>query len=186
MSKDKEILKALHEGSESAFEYIYKEMHTSIFLVARKHINSEDDAKDVRANCFMKLWDRRDKLVFNSMSELYTWLKVTATNNCIDQKRKTTYQESKKQDIINNNLQDQDNYVFEVEDKEAAILNRLMARIENLPPKFKTVFKMRWLDDLLFREIASKLGEDVSTVKKRYARAIKLIKTYSGFLISIL
>jgi RNA polymerase sigma-70 factor (ECF subfamily) len=182
MNTDKEILAAIHEGSEVAFEFVYKKMHTSVFLIARNILGSEDEAKDIRSNCFMKLWEMRGKLEFNSMAELYTWLKVTAKNDCIDQRRKSNLRESKKPQVQNKYLQYNDNYSFEATDKEAIILDRLLTQIESLPPKFKVVFKMRWLDDLLFREISQKLGEDVSTIKKRYASAIKRIKRKTTYI----
>lgn len=177
MNTDKEILSALHDGDKKAFEYVYNRLHTNIFLVARKYTRSEDDAKDVRSTCFMKLWEMRDRLVFNTISELFTWLKVTAKNNCIDQIRKKSFRESKEQIVLNKYLQDhEDDDSFEVSDKEAIILNRLLVKIDKLPPKVKIVFKMRWRDDLLFREIADRLGADVSTIKKRYSRAVKLLR----------
>lgn len=176
MNTDKEILSALHEGDAKAFEYVYNRLHTNIFLVALKYTRSEEEAKDIRSNCFMKLWELRDRLAFNNISELFTWLKVTAKNNCIDQIRKTSFRESKEHIVLNKYLQDHEEAAFEFTDKEAVILNRLLVRMENLPNKFKIVFKMRWLDDLLFREIAEKLGADISTIKKRYSRAVKLLR----------
>lgn len=175
MNSEKEILTALRNGSQAAFEHIYKEMHSGIFLIARKYSKSEEDAKDARSISFMRLWEKKDVLVFNSIPELYTWLKVTTRNRCIDFNRAYRIHESKEENIIYRYCEE-DEIVFEATDKEAALLNRLMNHIEALPKKVKVVFKMRWLDDLLFREIAKKLRTDESTIKKRYARALELLR----------
>lgn len=180
MKTEKEILVALHEGNQAAFEYIYKQMHTKIFLVARRYVSSDDDAKDIRSNCFMRLWEMRDNLVFSTMAEVSTWLCVSAKNRAIDNKRTLRMHEKKEDKVIDAYLQDNDKYVFEIADKEAALLNRLLKEIESLPPKVKTIFKMRWLDDLLFKEIAAKLMANESTVKKRYARAVYLLRKHEN------
>jgi RNA polymerase sigma-70 factor, ECF subfamily len=173
---DKEILVAFSQGNPSAFEHIYNRFHTNIFLVAHRYIRSDEDAKDIRSNCFIKLWELREKLEFDSMGALFSWLRSTITNSCIDYLRSISIRESKRPEILLRYCQHNDIEIFEASDKEAIILEKLLKEIEQLPAKFKEVFKMRWLRDLKFREIAEELNTDVSTIKKRYARAIVLLK----------
>jgi len=173
---DKEILVAFSQGNPLAFEHIYNRFHTHIFLVAHRYIRSDEDAKDIRSKCFIKLWELREKLDFESMGALFSWLRSTITNSCIDYLRSISIRESKRPEIIHRYLQENETDIFEASDKEAIIIERLLKQINELPPKFKEVFKMRWLGDLKFREIAEALNTDVSTIKKRYARAVVLLK----------
>ena len=173
---DKEILVAFSQGNPLAFEHIYNRFYTNIFLVAHRYILSEEDAKDIRSRCFIKLWELHDKLEFDSMGALFSWLRTTITNSCFDYLRSIAIRESKQPEIINRYWQDNQTEIFEASDKEAIIIERLLKQIDQLPPKFKEVFKMRWLRDLKFREIADELNADVSTIKKRYARAVILLK----------
>jgi RNA polymerase sigma-70 factor (ECF subfamily) len=173
---DKEILAAFSQGSALAFEHIFHRFHTHIFLVAHRYIRSEEDAKDIRSKCFIKLWEHRDKLNFDTMGALFAWLRATITNSCIDYLRSISIRESKRPEIVKRYWQDSEIEIFEAGDKEAIILERLRKEIDRLPPKCKEVFKMRWLRDLKFREIAEELNTDISTIKKRYARAVELLK----------
>lgn len=174
--QEKEILYELSKGSHWAFEHIYNRFHTQIFVVAHRYIRSEDEAKDIRSKCFTKLWELREKLEFDSMGALFSWLRTIASNSCIDFLRKENIREAKELDIITHYWQEHYNDTFESSDKEAVILDRLLKQIDQLPPKFKQVFKMRWLNDLKFREISDQIGADISTVKKRYARALTLLR----------
>jgi len=176
---DYELLNRFHNGDEKAFEAIYRRYHTNIFFICAKYFLSAEEAQDVRSSCFIKLWTLRDKLVFENLQSLYSWLKSTAVNQCIDYKRKAALHASKMTEIEKQILSENDTYVFELADKEALIVNRLLTRLEKLPIKFKEVFKMRCYDELKFVEIAKLLNENVSTVKKRYARAVKLIRLIS-------
>lgn len=173
---DKEILAAFAQGSPLAFEHIYHRFHTHIFVVAHRYIRSEEDAKDIRSKCFIRLWELRETLHFDTMGALFSWLRSTITNSCIDHLRSVSIRESKRPEIVQRYWQDNEIDIFEASDKEAIILERLLKDIDRLPPKCKEVFKMRWLRDLKFREIAEELNTDVSTIKKRYARAVVLLK----------
>lgn len=176
MKIDKEILAAYSEGDAKAFEVIYNRYHANIFFIVRKYIHSEEDAKDIRSTCFIKLWELREKLQFESMSALYSWIKRSAANACIDYLRKANTKECKKEEIISRYILDNEENVFEVSDKEAIIIERSLNRLEKLPDKFKVVFKMRCFDGLLFKDIAKHLNTDISTIKKRYSRSVKLLR----------
>lgn len=173
---EKEILLEFSKGSVSAFEKIYNRFHTRMYIEAHRHIKSEDDAKDIRSKCFIKLWELREQLHFESMGALFCWLRANIIHSCIDLSRSISIREVKQTEVIFKYWQDNHPDIFEASDKEAIILERLLKQIEELPPKFKVVFKMRWLDDLKFREIAEKLNADLSTIKKRYARALILLR----------
>jgi RNA polymerase sigma-70 factor (ECF subfamily) len=110
------------------------------------------------------------------MGALFSWLRTTVSNSCIDFLRKENIREAKEADVITHYWQEHYNDTFEASDKEAVILERLLKQIDQLPPKFKQVFKMRWLLDLKFREISEQIGADISTVKKRYSRALTLLR----------
>lgn len=173
---DKEILVAFAQGNPLAFEHIYNRFHTNIFLVAHRYVRSEEEAKDIRSKCFIKLWELRESLHFESMGSLFAWLRSTITNSCIDYLRSISIRESKRPEIVKRYWQANEVDIFEASDKEALILERLRKEIDRLPPKCKEVFNMRWLRDLKFREIAEELNTDISTIKKRYARAVVLLK----------
>lgn len=173
---DKEILKTLHEGNAKTFEIIYNRFYANVFFIAYKYIRSEEDAKDIRSGCFIKLWELKDRIEFDSMAALYGWLRSTTINSCIDYLRKKNTREYKKEEISNQYLLDNQEGIFELSDKEAILVERLLKRVDALSPKFKIVFKMRCFDELKFTEISKQLHTDLSTIKKRYSKALKILR----------
>lgn len=171
-----ELLIAFSNGDEIAFNMIYQKYHTIIFLIIKDYVHSEDDAKDIRSGCFIKLWELHDKLHFNSLAALFVWLRTTAKNRCVDYLRALKIYDNKKKIIENEYSYYSEKEIFEVADKEAAILNRILKRLDRMPNMFKEVFMMRCLDEMKFTEIAKVLNADISTVKKRYSRALYLLK----------
>lgn len=176
-SNSHEALTAFNSGEDAAFDFFYKRYHTQVFVIANRYLNDEDEAKDVRSKTFIKLWQFKGKLNFRSTPQLFTWLRSTARNQCIDYIRMQAIHKSKEAAILlHNALNENVRQVFEVTDKEAAVLDRIMKGVDNLPPNLKYIFKLRCEDELKFRDIAKQLNADVSTIKKRYARALELIK----------
>lgn len=169
---ERDILIEFSKGNPVAFEEIYNRFYASIFLLAKRYVHSDDDAKDIRAGCFMRLWECRDSLSFNNMSRLYSWLRVIVYNKCIDYIRKSCDRRKVEREVVYLSRFE----VFEICEKEAAIINSLLTKIEKLPIKLKTVFKMRCFNELKFREIASELNISDDLAKKRYACAIELMK----------
>jgi RNA polymerase sigma-70 factor (ECF subfamily) len=174
--QDDELIAEFHRGNAAAFEQIYKRYHSYIFILAQRYLSVEEDAKDIRSRSFIRLWELRDKLKFDSMAALYSWLRSTTRNSCIDYLRGRSIRDSKISEIAKLYTESNGADVFEASDKEAIILDKLLHHIELLPTKFKQVFRLRWLDDLKFREIAEHLDADVSTIKKRYSRAVELLR----------
>lgn len=173
---DKEILIAFSKGNPEAFEMIYNRFYGKIFFIAREYLHYEEDVKDIRSGCFIKLWELRDSLRFETMGALYGWLRSTTMNACIDYLRMLSHRENKQYRVLQDYIIDHQEEIHEISDKEAIVVERLLKRLESLPPKFSTVFKMRCFDELKFIEISERLHADLSTVKKRYARAVKLMK----------
>lgn len=178
---DKEILIALSQGNPDAFEMIYNRFYGKIFFIAREYLHYEEDVKDIRSGCFIKLWELRDSLKFETMGALYGWLRSTTINACIDYLRMLSHRESKQYRVLQDYIIDHQEEIHEISDKEAIVVERLLRRLESLHPKFSTVFKMRCFEELKFIEIAERLHADLSTVKKRYARAVKLMKMIQIF-----
>jgi len=173
---DKETLVAFQKGDAKAFEMIYNRFYTDVFFIAKGLIKSGEDAKDIRSNCFIKLWEQRERLNFNSMGGISSWLKKIAANECLDSLRRINIRIKREDKVLDAFLSYNEMDILEISDKEALIINRLLKKIEELPAKQKEVFKMRWQNDLKFREIAEQLHTDISTIKKRYSRALTLLK----------
>jgi len=177
---DLKTLKNFNKGDARAFEKVYNDYYTVAFLVALKYTHDEEEAKDMRSECFAKLWQLSGTMCFQTPAQLATWVRHTIRNNCIDHLRHVNIYNKKKDHILLRYIQEiqQQPEVFEAIDKEAAIIERLYHGIEALPNHHKQVFKLRWLGDLKFIEISTALKVELSTVKKRYARALFLLKQF--------
>lgn len=172
---DNDVLNAFSRGDARAFEFIFYNYHAYLFALARRYLEYHD-AEDICSKCFMRLWESREGLQFNSMPALYGWLRTTARNSCLDYLERLSTRKSG-QKIIIASLQHDPEAIYETIEKEVFILNRLREEIRQLPADSRQVFEMRWLGNMKFHEIAAKLHIDISTIQKRHAKAIKMLRT---------
>lgn len=160
-------------GKESSLAYFFKVHHRSLCFFASKIVNDPFQAEDIVADCFIKLWNRRD--TFETPENIKAFLYIACRNNCLnylrDLKRRTDAQELYFQQL---DLQS-DEILYDIIDTE--VVNILGREIEGLPDKCKKVFKLIYLEGKNTDEIAAALNLNVQTVRNHKTRAIELLRS---------
>ena len=75
--RESEILHRLASGDPDAFTLVYKQYYKRIYYFAKTFLPDREDAEDITADTFVKLWDRRDS--FHTMGALSSFLHITET-----------------------------------------------------------------------------------------------------------
>ncbi len=165
-------IEEFQRGNESSLAYFFKEHHRSLCYFASKIVKDERQAEDIVADCFIKLWDRRE--TFENADKIKAFLYIACRNNCFNhlrnEKRKTAAQEL----YLRQMDQDSDEIFYEIIDTE--IVDILAREIESLPDKCREVFKLIYLGGKNTEEIAQELNLNVQTVRNHKSRAIELLR----------
>jgi len=157
-----------------AFEMVVKQYNEQLYWTIRRIVLLHDDANDVLQNVFIKAWSNLDQ--FRNESKLSTWLYRIAINESLDFVRKKS-----KQSIVDNESLCSDVYksliadkYFDGDDAEA----RLQEAISNLPEVQRTVFNLRYYNDMKYSEISKILSTTEGALKASYHIAVKKISEY--------
>ncbi|TCD01660.1 RNA polymerase sigma factor [Pedobacter psychroterrae] len=173
VNQDMQWIEEFQRGNESSLAYFFKEHHRSLCYFASKIVKDERQAEDIVADCFIKLWDRRE--TFENTDKIKAFLYIACRNNCLNylrnEKRKTAAQELYLRQMDQHN----DEIFYEIIDTE--IVDILAREIESLPDKCREVFKLIYLGGKNTEEIAQELNLNVQTVRNHKSRAIELLKT---------
>ena len=169
---DKKIVKRFKEGDAEAFDLIYRQYSKKIYLFAKGMVKDEDQAKDLVQEVFVNLWDKRESVDLNLNFENYLF---TISYNSI---RKFFRKRAMKIKVMDQ-LQKNSPGIIESADS-SFIYNELLElankTIENLPPRRKTVYKLRKQEGMRIKEIARKLDISTRTAENHLARALKYLK----------
>lgn len=137
-------------------------------------VHLHEDADDVIQNTFIKVYKGIKK--FKKESKLYTWLYRIATNEAITfiNKKKRTANAFSEEGIedLENTLKADD--YFDGDEIELALIKA----IEILPQRQKEVFRLRYYDEMSYKDIAEVLSISVGSLKASYHHAVKKIESY--------
>jgi len=169
---ESEILIRYQSGDRDAFHYIYDRCLPVVFYHLRSLLENREDAEDIAAECFIKLWKNRPG--FGNMDSLKSWLKVTSRNAAFDLLRHRKMAAEKIDRLREKAIAADLSYANE--DLFSAALAEIYRQIELLPPKSREVFKLRYLEGLSNDEIAGIMGINNQSVRDHLSRALKVLR----------
>lgn len=167
------IIAAFKQRDAKVFAYIFKLHRKPLVYFAEKILGIREEAEDIVADSFMKLWDKHAD--FDSLPQIKSFLYVVTRNSCLNflkyskrvsasQKEFSYWADNKEEEILHIMYQ-------------AELLREINSEIEILPPKMREVFELSFFQELPSSEIADKLGLSVKTVRNQKAKAVRIIKT---------
>jgi RNA polymerase sigma-70 factor (ECF subfamily) len=156
-----------------AFEQVVREYSEKLYWQVRRIVLSHEDADDVLQNAFMKAWQALD--TFHGDSKILTWLSRIAINESLDfvrrQKTMLTVSTDDEQGVANMLMADD---YFDGDETEA----QLQQAIASLPDVQRTVFQLRYYDEMKYSDISHILGTSEGALKASYHIAVKKISEF--------
>lgn len=172
---DLELVREFQKGDDSAFNLLVLRYQERIYWVARRFVSDHDAADDVAQEVFCKVYESLGE--FRGDSTVYTWLYRITVNVALNALRKQKVREFFRIDEL-----------FDVEDTDALPPDRMMERqeeralieeaIASLPAKQKSVFVLRYYEEMPYEDIAKILKTSVGGLKANYFHAMKKIQEY--------
>ena len=166
-------LLASPEGRRKVFPLIVHQYSRPLYWKIRGIVLTHDDADDVLQNTFLKAWKNLPS--FEGKAKLSTWLYRIAINEALDclRQAKTATLASADDDLSVANRLLADTY-FDG-DRSQALLQEAVA---TLPDVQRTVFTLRYYDEMKYSEISEVLGTSEGALKASYHIAVQKITDY--------
>lgn len=160
------------DGKTKAFEMIVRAYSEPLYWKIRHIVLSHEDADDILQNTFMKAWANLSG--FRSQSKLSTWLYSIAIHEALDHVRRQKRAEMMTTDDMSvaHKLMADDYF----DGSEAQAL--LMEAIAKLPEVQRTVFNLRYFDNMKYSEMSEILNTTEGALKASYHIAVKKISEY--------
>ncbi len=171
---DEILIKCLRNSDEEAFVELYQRYWRRLYSSALKRISSEEDAKDIIQELFVKLWVRRASIPEEAIAGEYLFtslryriinyiqadqVRVKYANSCLAEKGNLSVFPS-----VESNLA--------LEELESVI----QEAVENMPERMQEVFILSYRKGLSPKEISVQLSLSVQTVKNYLSNARMLLK----------
>ena len=164
---------ARHSDEEAAREF-FEIFHPKLVRFAVIYTSSINDANDLVADVFVKLFRNKRKL--EDIRDIQYYLYKSVKNQCI------TYFKKRKNEISVNDIEwEETGYTYEIRNPESELLTKeLAAEIEEIingfPPKRKIIYKMVVIDGLKYKEAAEILDLSIKTIENHLSLAVKELR----------
>jgi RNA polymerase sigma-70 factor, ECF subfamily len=172
--ENQELFKLIEQSlqnDQTAFRKIVETYQSMIFTLSFRLTGNEEEAKDVVQEAFIKVWLHLAS--YNQQQKFSTWLYRIATNICIDK--------LKKHHLLTTNYDDTLAKFIKTDDTEEILSNKELAEViltltNELSPKQRIVFTLRYLEDIEINEIVRITGMSADKIKSNLYVARQTIR----------
>lgn len=162
------------QEQEAYFNNLVKQYSEPLYWHVRTMVGSHDDADDLMQEIFIKIWNALPR--FRGDSDVFTWLWRIATNETLSYLRKARVRAALTFSALSaeaERVADPDPYF----DGDAALRSLRKALIK-LPDKQRSVFAMRYYEELSYEQISEITGTSVGALKASYHIAYEKVKAF--------
>ncbi|WP_228462738.1 RNA polymerase sigma-70 factor [Mucilaginibacter ginsenosidivorans] len=164
------------QGTEYAFEILYKRHVVKLLSVASKKIDDTETAQEFVQDVFISLFERRDS--FDPKTSLPAYLYVALKNRILNHYRHQSVQKRYEQYVVLQQPVVTETAISQLQGKELEM--QINEEIKKLPLQCRTVFLLSRSEGLPHKEIAAHLDISVNTVEQHMRKALRILRTSMG------
>lgn len=166
-------------GNRTAFAELVTIFQPKIFTLTFRLLCHEDNAKDAMQDTFLKAWLKLK--TYNDDYCFSTWIFSIATHLCLDRLKSKKHSQTialseNHQEFFSEN----ENITAKMENKE--IMQQIVWLTQQLTPKQKIVFALRYLEGLEIAEINQITGMSAKKINSNLYLARQTISKKMGYL----
>lgn len=170
---DPEIVNAIRQGDEAAFERTFRQYYDRLCNYANSLLKEADEAEEVVQTVFLTIWEKRGDLEITLSLKSYLYRAVH--NHCLNRFKHAAVREVHR-DYTENFLAQSYESVTEVIHANE-LEQRIEAAVSSLPEQCQIAFRMSRFEELKYQEIADQLDISIKTVENQIGKALKILRS---------
>ena len=167
--------------TKEEFESIYRQHYAKMYRLARTMLYDADESKDVVSDIFARLLRERLRVGASAgmkyhpqQNQMEGYLMTAVRNRCRDVLSHKSIRERVERLFLQESMQ---GHIIAMNDDDR--LERLMQFIEaELPPLSQQIFRLRFLSEMSYEEVAQATGVSKVTVYNHLSQSLQRIKEY--------
>ncbi len=156
------IVQMLQSGNSEVINLLYDDYSDALYGVVLRIVNSEEIAKDVIQDVFVKIWKNGSKYD-PAKATLFTWMLNIARNTAIDVTRSSYFKKTLKNRELNSNVYNSGNFSWQNNVDQIG----LQKLVNGLDEKYRVVVDLIYFKGYTQKEVQEHLDIPIGTVKSR-------------------
>ena len=171
---EQELVALLKNRDNKAFAYLYDHYSGALYNIILQILNDADIANDVLQEVFVNIWRRIDQYD-TGKGRLFTWMLNIARNAAIDTTRSRSYQNSQKNQSIEDNVDIIPGNNISQPGIDTIGLKKVL---EKLKTEHRILIELAYFKGYTHEEIAELEKIPLGTVKTRIRNALIQLRGY--------
>lgn len=170
---DISLFDCVKRNDRLALNTLFTRYYTKLCAFASGYVKSKDDAEEIVSDVFVNLWKGRHSIKVKS--SLRAYLYTSAKHEAFAKMKR------RQNNIVSiDDIPMSPQFIDDYGPLEALVFsemeNHLQGAIDNLPPRCKQIFIMKWAEGLTYKEISEILGVAEKTVENQVIKAFELVR----------
>jgi len=158
------------------FDQVVNDYIRLVYFFAKKSLYQEEDVDDTVQETFLKAMKKYNQFTFKSEGELKSWLLTICRHLITDQMRTKKKTVSIEQNNIELFAEDDVENLMDAEITHDKDIKKVKKELLKLKPAEQEIIRLRIVEEMDFKEIATALGTKEAAVKMRFYRTIIKLK----------
>ena len=171
--KDAQLVSSLVTGDREAFAIIYRTYASALINYARKSIPAKEDCEEIVQEVFESLWARHE--VLHHVTVLRTYLFKMVRYKIVDYIRHSLVKKRYEAYYILFEAVPDDLHQIWTDPSEIQLL--IDKGVSGLPERCQTAFRLRYDDNLPYKDIAVLMNISCRTVEKHISSALQHLRS---------
>jgi RNA polymerase sigma-70 factor (ECF subfamily) len=172
---DIQILYALREGDESAFEAIFRKYNAKIYHFVADTLYDKTLAEDITQNVFLSVWEHREDIIPEKNFPAYLY---TIARNMVFRETEKMVLSYRYEDHILQTRRNEEDLSTEETIHAGSLGETILRLIDKLPKARKKIFFLHFTEDLSNKEIAARLSISEENVAQQIQRSRDYIRKH--------
>jgi RNA polymerase sigma-70 factor (ECF subfamily) len=164
------MYRLLKSGDEASYKKLFLEYYQPLTAFAFKFVADLDTAKDIVQSVFIKIYEKRERLLVEQSIKSYLYRAVS--NACINHIKKENIRSAHHSAYA----EEMADAFFHDSMEQTEAEHKIFKALNDLPPQCRKIFMMSRLDNRKNRDIADELSISIRTVETQISNALRTLK----------
>ncbi len=166
------------EAELRLFEEFFRTYYSRLCRYAENFLNDKDEASDLVQDAFYQVWKNRTQL--KKEKNLAPYIFTILKNKCLDRLKHKVIEKNYTLNQVK--YEAEELYTISFLEKEEFVSvnerlhNELVKVINEMPPRCRTAFKLKWMEGKKIREIAEIMRISTTMVDKHLAKGLEIAR----------
>jgi RNA polymerase sigma-70 factor (family 1) len=175
--RERSLIDRIRAGDEAAFEMVFHAQYQTLWAIAMIYVRSPEVAKECVQDVLLRIWEHRARLPVRD--NLRGYLTQAVRHHALNHRRSQQVNERWEQQAVHDlRVSGMGEGPRPTDDRAmTADLTAAVCRaVEQVPPRKRQAFQLRWQGGLTNAEIAKRMGVTVKCVEIHLSHALKVVR----------